>query len=61
MIQLDPPEIPVITCFPLETSGTVSKSGFTISSVGLILATVRAIPANDRKAPDTMPYAVLKA
>ena len=50
-----PPDSRSMTCLPSETSGTASKNGWTIVRMGLICAALSAIPASDRKAPETMP------
>lgn len=56
-----PPERRVRTCLLSDTSGTASSMGFAISRMGLSSAAVSATEVRDRKAPETMPQAALKA
>ena len=56
-----PPDRRLITCLFSAISGTASKNGLTISSMGFIWAIVSAMPESAINAPETIAYAVLNA
>ena len=50
-----PPETLSTTLLPSAISGSASKTGFAISSTGLMPATVIVMDARDINAPETIP------